>query len=43
MKGGRGRREREGAHLWGRAGEGMPMVVAGVGTVWRGKREDRGW
>lgn len=29
-------------YLWGRAGEGMEMVVAGSGTIWGGKREDRG-
>lgn len=31
-----------GVYLWGRAGEGMEMVVAGAGTIWGGKREDRG-
>lgn len=43
IKGGR-KRESEGKwpHLWGRTGEGMPVVVAGVGAVWRGKGEDRG-
>lgn len=43
MEGGRGGREgRESVYLWGRAGEGMQMVVAGGGTIWGGKREDRG-
>lgn len=47
IKGGR-KRERERArasgHICGgRIGEGMPVVVAGVGTVWRGKGEDRGY
>ncbi len=35
-------REKEGVYLWGISGEGMQMVVTGGGTIWRGKREDRG-
>ena len=32
-EGKRGERERECVYLWGRAGEGMQMVVAGGGTI----------